>query len=248
MRSKTGSLIPHPPLRVGTFLIIIITGVLVRHLEILSLFLFFGGILLHLEGVPFSTLLTRLKVIFPILLFLLLFFPFYEKSLTEGLAKGALYSGRLLFVTLILTLLFHHLPLPRFLHALKALHLPPLFIQLLFFTLRFMEVFAHEAKEMMIGMKSRGYRGKRWFSVNAYRTLSRLPGSLLVRAFARSERITLGLLSRGYSGQWVGGYFPKMQGAERSRAALLLLISVTLLIADSYALLPTFSTIIFLHP
>lgn len=237
-----GFLIPHPPLRVGTFFIIITIGALSQHVQSLFLFLLFGVVLLLLERVPASYMMSRLKVVSPVLLFFLLFFPIYEKTPIIGLVKGGLYSGRLLFVTIMLTLLFVHLPLPRFLHALHALRLPSLFIQLLFFTLRFMEGFTREAKQMMVGMRSRGYRGRRLFSIEAYGTLSRLPGSLLIRALARSERVTYGLLSRGYTGEWIGERFPKVHPSEVAQAALLLSMTAAIFVVDHYGgfLFPSF--------
>lgn len=158
-----------------------------------------GTLLLLSYRIPLRTFVKQLKPIAFFMLFTFLFFPIYEGGL--GWIKALQYSGRLLFVAQVLTFLFYRMGIIPFLQVLAELRLPSIFIELIVFTLRFMDVFRNEVRQMLLSLRSRGFYAGNWFQVKKYRVLGGLLGSLLLRSFQRSERIYLGLLSKGYKGE-----------------------------------------------
>ncbi|GEN34369.1 cobalt ECF transporter T component CbiQ [Aneurinibacillus danicus] len=204
-------LIDHPPLRIVASMVVIIMGVSVHRLDTILYLLILGQGCLLLEKVPVRLLWERVRLIIPFFAFSLVFFAIYEQGIEYelfpwlsvslyGFEKALIYSGRLLFTVQILTLMFYKLPIPAFFQSLIQLKVPAIFVELLLFTLRYMEVFRSEAKSMLKSLKSRGFRVSQWFSLHNYLTLSKLLGSLFVRSFNRSERVYIGMLSRGYKG------------------------------------------------
>lgn len=212
--------IEHPKLRVVTALILIVVGVSLTKWQTIFLVLLFGQGLLTMSRVPFSFFWKRLRLILPFTLFTFLFFPFYEPGAAilslgeitlswQGVEKAFMYTGRLLFVTQMLTLMFQTVTIPLFIQILYQLKVPDILLQLILFALRFMEVFAEEARVMIKALQSRGYRFGKWFTYRGYRVLASLVGSLLIRAISRSDRIYLGMLSRGYQGRMAEISWPR---------------------------------------
>ncbi|WP_222429885.1 energy-coupling factor transporter transmembrane component T family protein [Paenibacillus cremeus] len=203
--------ITYPPLRIVAALLMIVIGVSVHHTETLLLLLAVGQGWIGVYRVPLSQFWRRLRLAVPFILFSFVFFSFYEHGAmisiapflqisVDGLGKAFVYSARLVFTLQVLTLLFNGMPLPVFFQSLVQLKLPGIFVELMLFTLRFMEVIRDEALRMLQALRSRGMQRKTFFSLSAYLILSRLLGSLLLRSFQRSERIYMGMMSRGYRG------------------------------------------------
>ncbi|TDF97505.1 cobalt ECF transporter T component CbiQ [Paenibacillus piri] len=203
-------LIDYPPYKIITVLILIIIGVSIKQLEPLIFLLVYGQLMLALCRVPLAFLWRRLRFVIPFVAFSLLFFTLYENRLPVsaglftislyGLEKAAIYSARLLFTMQMLTLLFYRMAMPEFFQALVRLRVPGIFIELILFTLRFTDVLREEAARMLQALRSRGMKRRSLISWTSYAVLSRLLGGLLLRSLARSERIYMGMMSRGYRG------------------------------------------------
>jgi len=191
--------LPKPRVKVVMSLFLIILGVLPKDLVMIGGNLIIGTLLLLSYRIPLRAFVKQLKPIAFFMLFTFLFFPIYEGGL--GWIKALQYSGRLLFVAQVLTFLFYRMGIIPFLQVLAELRLPSIFIELIVFTLRFMDVFRNEVRQMLLSLRSRGFYAGNWFQVKKYRVLGGLLGSLLLRSFHRSERIYLGLLSKGYKGE-----------------------------------------------
>jgi cobalt/nickel transport system permease protein len=202
--------ISHPPLRITAVFALIVIGVSIKNLETLLFLLLYGLLLLIVCRVPFSLLRHRLRLSLPFIFFSIVFFSLYDKGLVvgsgwlsvslAGLNKALMYSTRLLFTLEILTLMFHRMTMPQFFQALVILKIPGIFVELILFTLRFMEVIRGEAVRMVQALRSRGMKQRALFSWKSYSILSQLLGSLLLRSLQRSERIYMGMMSRGYRG------------------------------------------------
>ncbi|WHY85384.1 energy-coupling factor transporter transmembrane component T [Neobacillus novalis] len=190
---------PKPRVKVVMALILIILGVLPKNLVMIGGNLVIGLLLLFIYRIPLRAFVKQLKPIAFFMLFTFLFFPLYEGS--HGWIKALQYSGRLLFVAEVLSFLFYRLGIVGFLQVLAELRLPAIFIELILFTLRFMDVFRGEVRQMLLSLRSRGFYTGNWFQLKKYRVLGGLLGSLLLRSFQRSERIYTGMLSKGYKGE-----------------------------------------------
>ena len=82
--------------------------------------------------------------------------------------------------------------------ALKRLHVPEKLIHILFFTVRYVEVFGQELHRLRQAMRARAFRPRNNF--HSWRSLGYLVGMLLVRSLERSERVVAAMKCRGYTG------------------------------------------------
>jgi cobalt/nickel transport system permease protein len=172
----------------------------------------FGGYLLALlavvalSGVPFGYLAKRMLIETPFVLFAVLV-PFVAEgprvevlglSVSEpGLwAAGALLAKGSLGVLAALTLAATTEP-QDVLAGLRRLHLPDLFVQIMGFMLRYLDVVSAELGRMLTAMRSRGLDPR---SPRHWPVLARSLGALFIRSYERGERVHLAMLARGYDG------------------------------------------------
>ncbi|HZG88395.1 energy-coupling factor transporter transmembrane component T [Paenibacillus sp.] len=189
-----------PRLRIVALFGALALGVSVSRWTTAAAFVGLGVVWLAAGGVPARFFWRRFRLVLPLIGFMLIYFPLAEGS--GGWGKAALYAGRLTFAAQTLTLAFHGLTPQTFFQTLLRLKVPSIFVEMALFTLRYVDVFREEALAMRRGLHSRGFRvGSGWFSVRTYAALSKLLGSLLLRVLRRSERVYLGMLSRGYRGR-----------------------------------------------
>lgn len=103
-------------------------------------------------------------------------------------------------VALLLTATTHFLDVLR---ALRALHLPKIIVTLLAFMYRYLFILMDEAQRLLRARACRSAAtegnggGSIWWRAQV---TGRLVGTLFLRAFERSERIYVAMLSRGYTG------------------------------------------------
>ncbi len=91
-------------------------------------------------------------------------------------------------------------------HALNHLRVPNKLIHLLFFIYRFSHVMQHEYARLTDTLKIRGFRPKT--SMHTYRTYGSIIGTLLIRAYERSEQIHRAMVCRGFKGKyWLLDHF-----------------------------------------
>lgn len=83
--------------------------------------------------------------------------------------------------------------------ALQRLRCPPVLVQMMLFTYRYIFVFLAEMERMDTAMKARGFVKR----PNAYtmRVMGGFVGTLLIRSFERTERVFKAMLSKGYQGE-----------------------------------------------
>jgi cobalt/nickel transport system permease protein len=81
--------------------------------------------------------------------------------------------------------------------GLKALHVPPVLVQIASFMLRYMHVVGSEMARMKVARESRGFEAT---GVGSWPVVAQSAGSLFIRSYERGERVHLAMLSRGYTG------------------------------------------------
>lgn len=120
------------------------------------------------------------------------------------------------------------------LYALRALRLPAVLVATLSFAYRYLFVMVDEAQRMLRARESRAAAlpGRRGGGSLAWRAAvtGRMAGTLFLRAYERSERIYVAMLSRGYSGELRALGARPLSSAERG----LLLVAGALLAAIVY--------------
>jgi len=149
----------------------------------------------------------------------------------EGLLALVLIAARLFCILAVSLALFGTTSLPTLLRALRALRLPPLLIDMALLAYRYLEETIETSQQMQRAMRLRGFRGDR-LNRRQLQLLARLAGSLLVRSYARAQRVYCAMRLRGY-GQPSAGL--ARQGIDRyswGATAAVLAIALSLLVAE----------------
>lgn len=81
--------------------------------------------------------------------------------------------------------------------GLRRLRMPDLFVQIMGFMLRYLDVVTAELGRMSVAMRSRGLDPR---SPRHWPVLARSLGSLFIRSYERGERVHLAMVARGYDG------------------------------------------------
>jgi len=95
-------------------------------------------------------------------------------------------------------------PFPAILRALRALRLPAVLVATLALAYRYLFVLVDEAERLLRARDCRSAQGPNGAGGTLLwraRVTGRMAGTLLLRAFERSERIYVAMLSRGYDGE-----------------------------------------------
>ncbi|MEW1550841.1 cobalt ECF transporter T component CbiQ [Streptomyces tsukubensis] len=159
--------------------------------------------------IPPATVLTRLLVEVPFVVFALLL-PFAvpagpgERVTVLGLtlSEPGLWGAWNILAKATLgvaasVLLAATTEIRALLLGLERLRLPPLLVQIASFMIRYADVVADDLRRMAVARRSRGFeaRGPRHWGV-----LAKTAGALFIRTYERGERVHLAMLSRGYTG------------------------------------------------
>ena len=159
-----------------------------------------------ISTVPLRTLLPRLVIEIPFVVFALLM-PFVAigprtevgpLSLSVAglwgawalLAKGTLGALASLLLAATTT------P-PDLVGGLARLRLPRRLVEILAFMIRYVDVVIDDLRRMRIARESRGHLGG---SLAAWPVIAGSAGALFIRSYERGERVHLAMLSRGYAG------------------------------------------------
>lgn len=122
----------------------------------------------------------------------------------RALSRGALLTAASVIVKSALTLFAFTVLLgatetSELLTALSALRVPRVVVALLTLAHRYLFVLADELSRMFIARDSRG-RPRQWR--RRLSTATAMAGALFVRAYERSERIAIAMVSRGFAGRF----------------------------------------------
>ncbi|MBF0507313.1 MAG: cobalt ECF transporter T component CbiQ [Deltaproteobacteria bacterium] len=83
--------------------------------------------------------------------------------------------------------------------ALARLKVPRMACQMILLAHRYIFVFQSESVRMLTGMKARGFQGRT--DIETLRSIGNFLGMLLVRSFARTQKVYDAMLARGYTGK-----------------------------------------------
>lgn len=154
------------------------------------------------------TIWTRARFVLPLVLFVALFLPFAREGGTTwsfgpvsvsgaGLAVLAAVAVKATLGTVSAVLLGATTTFPDVLRALEALRVPRVFTLIAAFMYRYLFVIVDEVRRMRAALASRGYRPRHALAAGP---LGRVVAALLLRSYARGERVYLAMVARGYGG------------------------------------------------
>lgn len=115
----------------------------------------------------------------------------------DGLMEGLQIASRILGAVSIVIVTGFITPFTEFLSALSWMKVPKGFVEILMFAYRYIFVLTEDAMVIYNAQKNRlGYSSIR----RGLSSFGALTGSLILRAFEKSEQITSSMLQRGYDG------------------------------------------------
>lgn len=169
--------------------------------------------LVWLARLPLKYVLKRSLVIFPFVVMIAIFIPFFRQgqeawSCDIGLWHiGITYEGLSVLINVIikawlsmtcLIVLTSSSKFADLLQGMYQLKVPLIFVQIISFMYRYIFVLADQAMRMQMARDSRNFGGNRRI---VFKTLGNMIGMLFIRSYERGERIYAAMLSRGYTGE-----------------------------------------------
>lgn len=169
--------------------------------------------LLLLSRLPLGHVLKRSLVIFPFVIMIAVFTPFFTPGrVAASYDFGAwhiavTYEGLAVFFNVVvkswlcmlcLIILSSSTKFEELLQGMCRLKVPHVFVQITSFMYRYMFVIADQAMRMQMARDSRNYGMNRR---NIIKTMGHMVGMLFIRSYERAERIYAAMLSRGYNGE-----------------------------------------------
>lgn len=184
---------------------------------------------LALSKLPLLHVLKRSLVVFPFVLMIALFIPFFKQGEVAGSYNiwlwqvSVTYSGLLVLANVVtkawlcilsLILLSSTTRLADLLKGLKQLKVPQVIVLILSFMYRYIFVLADEVMRMKQARDSRNFGGRR---LHQLKTIGNMIGMLFIRSYERGERVYAAMLARGFDGEvrtlrtlsfsWADAYF-----------------------------------------
>lgn len=200
-----------PRLRVLALLAVAAGAVAARENTTLLAMLVVSLLLIGVSGLSLLRVLRRLWPLgfFGVVLFLVLPWTVPGQAMGDGLLSRASWDGlsrawdiwvRAAVIVLSATGLVGTLEIPVVGHVLAHFRLPPKFVHLVLFSVRYLKVLEDEYQRLHTAMRMRGFRPgcNRW----TFRVYGQLVGMLIVRSLERSERILTAMKCRGFRGSY----------------------------------------------
>ncbi|TQJ13697.1 cobalt/nickel transport system permease protein [Yimella lutea] len=182
--------------------------------------------------VPVTSLVRRMWIEVPFVVFAVLM-PFVSTGprtqlLGVTVSEPGLHAGLALLARgtlgVLASLLFAATTeAPDVVRGLDRLRLPQQLVQILGFTVRYLDVVTDQLRRMRMARESRGFTAT---SVRQWPVLASTAGALFIRSYERGERVHLAMLSRGY-----GGRMPRAEAEHVSARAWILGLTVPVLAA-----------------
>lgn len=176
-----------------------------------------------MSRVPVRWVLARTAVVLPVAGGIALFAPVAASGgsfLSSDVLRAWAGSGWVIawsivskawLSTLVTVVLSGTTPTPSLIRGLEALKVPDVFIALLSFIHRYVDVFRTQVRSMRIALDSRAPSMRR---ADRWRVYGNLAGNLFIRAYDRGERIHQAMLSRGFSGALPSANTLEMRGGD----------------------------------
>lgn len=203
-----------PRLRLVSIFALIFSVMLLYSLQLVVIGMIFAIILTCISKIPFSFVISRMKLVF---IFVIPFFVIIPFTIIGTGVEVASFGGITLsyrgleyvkFAALIVLkaltavmLVFPMIGTSRMditIKALEGLHLPNKLVQMFAFTYRYIFVLDDEFTRMDRSLASRGF--KRRGNLYTLTTISKAIAMLFVKSYERADRVFYAMRSKGYSG------------------------------------------------
>lgn len=185
----------------------------IRNCQVFAFYFGLIATLLIISRLPPFYVLKRSLLIFPFVLLIAIFIPFFKPGEVAGSYNiwlwqvSVTYDGLLVLANvaikawlciLSLILLSATTKFADLLRGLKQLGIPKVIILILSFMYRYIFVLVDEVMRMRRARDSRNFGGGR---LRQLRTLGNMLGTLFIRSYERGERVYAAMLARGFDGE-----------------------------------------------
>ncbi|KJS22715.1 MAG: hypothetical protein VR72_04050 [Clostridiaceae bacterium BRH_c20a] len=195
-----------------------------------------------LSGLPFSFLLSRLRLPGFFLITMLILLIFVSKGTVlfmlgplavkeEGLLSSLLIGGRFLSILTLIIVLFGTSSFTENIKAMRSLGLPVIFTDMMTFTYRYFFEISKDLSNMSHSMSLRGFKPKSYKGIS---TLASMTGTIFVRSFDQSERVFSAMTIRGYGQAIAFKNNSKIYPRDIALLLMALAFSVALIFAQLY--------------
>ena len=169
--------------------------------------------LVILSRLPLKYVLKRSLVIFPFVIMIAVFVPFFkegEEALSYSIGAwhvAITYDGLNVLINVVikswlcmvcLVVLSSSAKFADLLQGMYRLKVPLVFVQIISFMYRYLFVIEDQAMRMQMARDSRNFGGNKKL---VFKTMGNMIGMLFIRSYERAERIYAAMLSRGYTGE-----------------------------------------------
>ncbi len=221
----------HPLVKLVVTLIYMIIVVSFQRYNFFGLFPFiiYPVILLKLSDIPLKTCLKKISGLIPLLLFIGIFNPIFDRTPVFILGGVELSGGVISMVTLFLKgmycisasfLLIATTGIDGICYALRLLHVPNLLVTQFLLTYRYITVLMAEANDVYqaYSLRAPGEKGVK------YKIWGSLLGQLLLRSIDRAGNLYESMLLRGFNGEFT--YIRKSRMQDKDYAYLVLWLGI----------------------
>jgi cobalt/nickel transport system permease protein len=187
-------------------------------------------------GLPGRTMLRRILLISPFILFMAAANPFLDKRplanlaglpITAGMASAAVIATKSIVSILSALTLVYCIPFGRLCSVLHSLKVPQPFVMQLLLVYRYCFLLADEARSLDKARQMRSFKGHG----RSLGVTSKLIGAFMVRSIERSDRVYRAMVARGFNGTFFHYQLRPMQDADLAFFifSLLLFLAVRIL-------------------
>ena len=164
-------------------------------------------VMFSVSGISIGTCLYKLRIVLPLVMFVGLFNPIFDKAPMFRIGGVVVSSGVVSMITLMLKgvfclmasfLLIATTPMDSICAALRKLHVPSMLVTLLLLTYRYIGVLTQEAAVMSDAYALRA-PGQKGIHISAWGSFT---GQLLLRSMDRAEDLYASMQIRGYHGEF----------------------------------------------
>jgi len=204
---------PRTKLVTSVVFIVLVVLTPIRNWQAFILYFCLMATLLIISKLPPLYVLKRSLVIFPFVLLIAIFIPFFKPGEIAGSYNiwlwqvSVTYSGLLVLANVAvkawlcifsLILLSSTTKFTDLLKGLKQLGVPKVIVLILSFMYRYIFVLIGEVMRMRQARDCRNFGGGR---LRQLKTLGNMIGTLFIRSYERGERIYAAMLARGFDGE-----------------------------------------------
>jgi cobalt/nickel transport system permease protein len=235
-----------PRLKLIGLFILIFSIAFIQNIELMPIVLLISIGYYLISKIPFSFLMTRLRYPGVFLLMVAIIFPFFSgvtvlyqvgfvKVYSEGLIAFLLIASKFVAIMIFAVLLFGTSAVLSTIRALQQLRFPPILVDMLLMTYRYLFEISHDFRKMQLAMRMKNFHATH-LNFQTLNQLAALAGTMLIRSYERSEKIYKAMILRGYASQEIKQFntTARFTSADWIKFTVTCLLSIGLVVAEFY--------------